>query len=103
LFDSGGRLCGRKTAGETQVVCQGEDPQPQAFSGIHVLSTRIFEELTEQGAFPIIDSYLRLAAQGEKILAFQAGDAYWRDLGRPESIRQAEDDIAAGRYSASWC
>ena len=100
LFDSGGQLCGRQTSGETQLVCQGADPQPQAFSGIHVLSTRIFEKLTEQGAFPIIDAYLRLAGQGEKILAFQGGNAYWRDLGRPESIEQAASDIAAGRYSA---
>jgi NDP-sugar pyrophosphorylase family protein len=100
LFDGGGQLCGRRTASETQLVCEGADAHELAFCGIHVVSTRIFEKLTEEGAFPIIDTYLRLAARGEKILAFEGGDAYWRDLGRPESIEQAADDIAAGRYSA---
>jgi NDP-sugar pyrophosphorylase family protein len=100
LFDGDGHLCGRRTGSETQLVRQVAGPQPQAFCGIHVVSTRIFEKLTEEGAFPIIDAYLRLAARGEKILAFEDGDAYWRDLGRPESIQQAADDIAAGRYQA---
>ena len=100
LFDSGGQLCGRQTGSETQLVREGAGAQQLAFSGIHVLSTRIFEKLTEEGAFPIIDAYLRLAGQGERILAFEGGDAYWRDLGRPESIEQAADDIAAGRYAA---
>jgi NDP-sugar pyrophosphorylase family protein len=49
--------------------------------------------LTEEGAFSIIDSYLRLAAQGEKILAFRADNYYWRDLGRPENVAQAEQDF----------
>lgn len=100
LFDSAGQLCGREISGETQMVRPAANPQPQAFSGIHILSTRIFQKLTEQGVFSIIDAYLRLAAEGENILAFQAGDAYWRDLGRPESIEQAGQDIATGRYPA---
>jgi len=45
--------------------------------------------LSEDGAFSIIASYLRLAAQGEKILAFHADEYYWRDLGRPENVAQA--------------
>ena len=74
--------------------------QAQAFSGLHILSTRIFQKLTEEGPFSIIDAYLRLAAEGEKILAFHAHDAYWRDLGRPENIDRSAHDIAAGRYLA---
>jgi NDP-sugar pyrophosphorylase family protein len=49
--------------------------------------------MTEDGTFSIIDSYLRLAAQGEKILAFRADTSYWRDLGRPESVAQADQDL----------
>jgi NDP-sugar pyrophosphorylase family protein len=49
--------------------------------------------MTEEGAFSIITSYLRLAARGEKILAFRADSYYWRDLGRPENVRQAEQDM----------
>jgi NDP-sugar pyrophosphorylase family protein len=42
---------------------------------------------------------MRLAAQGEKIIAFRADECYWRDLGRPESILAASQDLADGRYS----
>jgi NDP-sugar pyrophosphorylase family protein len=68
------------------------------FCGIHVLSPRIFAKMEEDGAFSIIDVYLRLAAQGEKIIAFRADDYYWRDLGRPESVMQAAQDVGSGKY-----
>ena len=64
-----------------------------AFSGIHVISPRIFRLMTEEGGFSIINCYLRLAAQGEKILAFRADEYYWRDLGTPENVTQASDDV----------
>jgi NDP-sugar pyrophosphorylase family protein len=63
------------------------------------LSPSIFAEFKEDGAFSIIDAYLRLAAEGEKIVSFLADDAYWRDLGRPESIVEAGRDLADGRFS----
>jgi NDP-sugar pyrophosphorylase family protein len=44
---------------------------------------------------------MRLAAQGEKIVAFRADECYWRDLGRPESILQAARDLGSGKYSIS--
>ena len=52
--------------------------------------------LSEDGAFSIITSYLRLAAQGESIQAFSRDDYYWRDMGKPENIAQAEEDIKSG-------
>ena len=73
--------------------------QALAFSGIHIVSPRLFAKLTEDGAFPIIAAYLRLAAQGEKIAAFRADGCYWRDLGRPESILQASVELSSGAYS----
>jgi len=73
--------------------------QALAFSGIHVVSPRIFALMEEQGAFSIIDAYLRLAAGGEKIIAFRSDESYWRDLGRPESMAQAERDLAEGKFS----
>jgi len=100
VFDSANQLCGRQISGETHLVRHAASLQSQAFSGILLLSTRIFQKLTEQGSFSIIDAYLCLAAEGENILAFQAVDAYWRYLGRPESIDQAAHDIASGRYPA---
>ena len=75
------------------------EAQTLGFCGIHVLSPRIFAKMEEEGAFSIIDVYLRLAAQGEKIIAFRADDCYWRDLGRTESIVQAAQDMCSGRFS----
>jgi NDP-sugar pyrophosphorylase family protein len=40
-----------------------------------------------------VTAYLRLAARGEKILAFRADDYYWRDLGRPDDVVQAGLDL----------
>ncbi len=75
--------------------------QALAFSGIHVLSPRIFAKLEEEGAFSIVNAYLRLAEEGEKILAFRADGAYWRDLGRPENLNEAARDMANGTYRES--
>ena len=52
--------------------------------------------VTEEGVFSIITSYLRLAALGEKLLAFRAEEYYWRDLGRPDHVMQAEQDLRNG-------
>jgi NDP-sugar pyrophosphorylase family protein len=97
LFDEEGQLCGRRLVKEekTEVVRSPQQMTELAFSGIHVISPRIFPMLTEEGIFSIIPAYLRLAAQGEKIQAFRADEYYWRDLGKAENIRQAELDIKA--------
>ena len=95
LFDEQHYLRGRRTGGDqaSKPVRPAQELEALAFSGIHIISPRIFSLLTEEGAFSIIDSYLRLAAQGEKILAFRADKYYWRDLGRPENVAQAEQDF----------
>jgi NDP-sugar pyrophosphorylase family protein len=97
LFNDQLQLCGRRLVKEekTEIVCPSQNMTELAFAGIHVISPRIFPLLTEDGVFSIIPAYLRLAAQGEKIQAFRADEYYWRDLGKPENIRQAEEDIKA--------
>jgi NDP-sugar pyrophosphorylase family protein len=73
---------------------ENSDPlQALAFSGFHIISPRLLPMLTEEGIFSIIPSYLRLAAQGQKILAFRADNYYWRDLGRPADLAQAALDL----------
>jgi NDP-sugar pyrophosphorylase family protein len=49
--------------------------------------------LTESGPFSIIDAYLRLAAQSQKIQAFRHDHSYWRDLGKPTDLTQAARDL----------
>ena len=98
LFDEHGELCGRRAGldGPQEQVRPAQTVHALGFSGIHVLSPRIFALMKEQGAFSIIDTYLRLAGSGEKVVAFRADGSYWRDLGRPESILLAEQEVAGG-------
>jgi NDP-sugar pyrophosphorylase family protein len=95
LFDEQLRLCGRRAARgrKPEMVRACAHPNDFAFSGIHVLSPRILRMWKEAGAFSIIEAYLRLAAAGESIAAFRADEYYWRDLGKPESVQQAEQDL----------
>ena len=96
LFDDQGELCGRRIGRdqEPELVRTTPNLQALAFSGIHVISPRLLTHITEEGAFSIIATYLRLAGQGEKILAFRADEYYWRDLGKLDDLRQAEQDLA---------
>lgn len=98
LFDDTLELCGRQSVrdGKPELVRPSESRQPLAFSGIHVISPRFLAVMSEQGAFSIIDTYLRVAAEGNKILGFRSDKYYWRDLGRPDHVAQAAEDIALG-------
>ena len=95
LFDEQHQLCGRGTGRgqESEIVQPSKQTHALAFSGVHVISPRLFPMMSEDGAFSIINTYLRLAGQGEKILAFRADKYYWRDLGKPENVTAAADDV----------
>jgi NDP-sugar pyrophosphorylase family protein len=94
LFDDELQLCGRRLGNNPPELVGSHRPtHALAFSGVHIVSPRLLPMLSEDGAFSIISSYMRLAAEGEKILAFRADEYYWRDLGKPESIAQAAEDL----------
>src|SRR6266571_3125750 len=99
LFDDHLQLRGRRIDNKNTVISSEARNLSSiplhalAFSGIHIISPRLLPMLTEEGVFSIIPSYLRLASQGEKILAFRADDYYWRDLGRPADLAQAALDL----------
>jgi NDP-sugar pyrophosphorylase family protein len=98
LFDEQGQLCGRRRGAETELLRAAGNVQPLAFCGIHIISPRLLKILSEEGAFSIVNAYLRLAAAGEKVLAFRADQYYWRDLGRIESVPQAERDFQQNSF-----
>lgn len=95
LFDQQLELCGRRGGRdqEPELVRVSAQMQPLAFSGIQVISPRLLTMVKEDGVFPIVPVYLRLAALGEKIRAFRADQYYWRDLGRVDSVNQAAQDF----------
>lgn len=99
LFDSQLRLCGRQTGEQpAEFVRPAKEVTPLAFSGVHVISPQFLVMMTEERAFSIIESYLRLAGEGEKISAFRADEYYWRDLGKPENVAQAARDFEQKKF-----
>jgi NDP-sugar pyrophosphorylase family protein len=98
LFDKELQLCGRRSGldGEPELVRSSPQTQALAFAGIHVISPRLLPMMTEEGVFSIINSYLRLAGQGGKVRGFRADEYYWRDLGRPDDLKQAARDLERG-------
>lgn len=98
LFNDKNQLVGRAASGSSHLpLATGRSSL--AFSGIHIISPRLLSMLTEEGVFSIIDAYVRLAAQGEKIVAFRADEYYWRDLGRPIDLSQAAQDMKKGAFN----
>ena len=95
LFDEQEQLCGRRAGRnqEPEIVRPSKEKQALAFSGVHVISPRFLRMMAENGAFSIVNSYLRLAGKGEKIIAFRSDESYWRDLGKPENVAAAADDV----------
>lgn len=99
LFDHNYELCGRVQRGQAEELArEALAIDSFAFCGIHALSPRLLRLLAaeprqENEAFPLIPEYLRLAAQGERISAFQANGVYWRDLGTPESLAAAAEEL----------
>ncbi|HWJ20384.1 MAG TPA: nucleotidyltransferase family protein [Geobacterales bacterium] len=95
LFDQQFQLCGRRSGRdrETELVRPSEQMQALAFCGIHIISSHLFAKMTEADAFSIVDCYLRLAGREERILAFRADECYWRDLGTPDKVMQAAQDL----------
>jgi NDP-sugar pyrophosphorylase family protein len=101
LFDEELRLSGRRSGqvGETELLRPSSELQALAFTGIHVLCPRLLGMMSEEGAFSIINTYLRLAGAGEDILGFRADEYYWRDLGRAEQVQQAAEDFKKRLFS----
>ncbi len=101
LFDDSAELCGRRIVRENkyEIVRKVERVKALAFTGIHVISPRLLAMMKEEGAFSIIDLYLRLAGEGKKIRGFRADEYYWRDLGKLEQVRKAGEDYEVGLFT----
>lgn len=99
LFDDGG-LLGRVDDGKDLRLEVREPVGPVrelAFCGVHVVSARFPGLIEERGAFSILEPYLRLAAEGERILPFRVDGAEWIDIGRPEQLEEARRRFGAPR------
>lgn len=95
LFDENQHLCAWQNVktGELRMMRKSDVSLPLkawAFSGIHVIDPRIFQYMpTELGKFSIIETYLQ-AAKTDFIGAYPSDDSQWLDVGKPESLLQAQ-------------
>lgn len=90
IFDEENQLCGWKSLIENKTIMAREphgNTHDLAFCGVHILSPEILHKLTEDGVFSIVESYLRLAKEGETLKAFHIGEADWSDVGKLEQLR----------------
>ena len=95
LFDDTGKLVGWENllTGEVLLNMSIEKaPDNLAFSGIHIVNPELFEMLPEAAPYPIIPEYLKIA-QNHKILAFKHLAEDWLDVGKPETLKLAQNFI----------
>lgn len=88
LFNEKNILCGwlNEKTGEQK----GNNGVKKAFSGIHIISSKIISLITEEGKFSMIDLYVRLAAT-QQIQAFDHSNGKLIDVGKPESEAVASE------------
>lgn len=92
LFDDLNHLCGwtNEKTGERKISRESKNYILKAFSGIHIISPKIFSLIKMEGKFSMVDVYLELAKTHD-ITAFDHGDSKFIDVGKPESISKAEN------------
>ena len=77
------------TTGKNIISRKTNDINNLAFSGIHIINTKIQEYFHTQDKFSIIDVYLK-ASKTKKIFAYQHDESTWIDVGTPEKLKEAE-------------
>lgn len=84
IFDDSDQLVGW-TNTKTGETIHASDAWPNtrnlAFSGIQILSPKIFSLMPEEKKFSLTDLYLRLA-RTQKIICYEDNDSKWKDIGK---------------------
>lgn len=70
---------------------RGGDGAAFAFSGIQMISNKLLPEIKRVGKFSLIDVYLDAIADKKVIQGFDHSGGRFLDVGKPESLKQAED------------
>ena len=92
LFNKYNRLCGWRNikTGEERIVLQAKDLFQKAFSGMAIYEPHVFDLISFTGKFSLIEVFLSLA-HDNKIASFDHSESKILDVGKPESIKQAEE------------
>ena len=91
LFDEDNVLSGWENIKTHQQIVTGGGHHltRKAFSGLHIISPEIFKYISQEGKFSMVDVYLELSKK-HIIKGFDQGDCKFLDVGKPESIEEAE-------------
>ena len=91
LFNDEQKLCGWKNVktGEQKIMRTAETLTAKAFSGIHIISPKIFPLIKQQGKFSMVEVYLSLCAK-HSIQHFNHSNSKFMDVGTVEKIAEAE-------------
>jgi MurNAc alpha-1-phosphate uridylyltransferase len=91
LFDKNMRLEGWRNNQTQELKGINTDKNSIAlgFSVVHIIDPAIFELITEEGKFSIIDLYLRIM-KDHNILGFRHDRDTWLEFGKIENIRELE-------------
>lgn len=95
LFDEQNRLCGwrNNTTGETKISVAKDNLIEKAYSCVVVFEPTIFSLIRQQGKFSLTEPYLDLC-KDHLILGYDHSGDQWVDVGRPESVKVAEEMFA---------
>ncbi len=93
LFNYSNRMIGwENVKTQEKIIHTNENYRQLAFSGIHILSTKVFSllEQEKEKKFSITKSYINLA-KDNLVMAYVHDNDYWFDVGKPKSYREAVD------------
>ena len=88
MFNANNQLCGWENTTTNEEIITRNDGQTQqlAFSGIHIISPKIFALLPKnQQVFGIIKPYLEIS-KDHSILSFLHNNDTWFDIGTPKRL-----------------
>jgi NDP-sugar pyrophosphorylase family protein len=92
LFDDAG-LFGREDRRHGLKRTESRPPRGEvrtfAFAGIHACAPELLDLITERGVFPIVDVYLRLAAEGHPVRPWLLTGRMWLEIGNAERLEAA--------------
>jgi len=94
LVDQQGALVGRSIAGERQLLKTPEGVIKEVgFCGLQTISPLFFSQIKLPMSFSIIDDYMNLLRAGASVMTWSIGDAYWEDIGTPETVAKANREF----------
>jgi NDP-sugar pyrophosphorylase family protein len=87
LIDEKMNITGREAAEKNyRYAAPAGNERRIGFCGIHIISSEIFSNLTEDGFFDIFTAYFRLIREEKHIVGYDIRDSFWKDLGDYKNI-----------------